>query len=292
MKSRIPFDQRDGYLWYNGKLVPWSEVKIHPLNHGMSYGSSIFEGERVYNGVIFKSLEHSKRLFHSAKLMNMNIDFTLEEIEKAKKTCVQKNNINFGYMKVMAWRGSEDLTVFGKETSINIIISVWNVGESYNDKNQKQGVKLGISKWRRAPGNSFPYQAKIGGGYVINTLAKHEAEKRSLDDALLLDHEGNIAEASSSNFFAVKNNKLYTPIADCFLNGITRQTVIKIAQDKGFEVEEAKIHPDDLESFDEVFLTGTAAEIIPVIQIEKNNFKIGNITNFLIKEYKKAVSLT
>ena len=290
MKSKLPFDQRDGFLWFNGKIIPWAEVKIHPLNHGLSYGSSIFEGERVYNGKIFKSLEHSKRFFNSAQLMNMEIGYTTEQLEDAKMQCINLNQISYGYMKVMAWRGSEDLTVFGNKTSTHLIISVWEVGENFNNDKVTNGIKIGISKWRKAPGDCFPYQAKIGGGYVVNTLIKHEMDKRALDDGLILDYQGNIAEASSSNFFAVKDNILYTPIPDCFLNGITRQTVIEIAKKNNIKVAECQISSDELKNFSEIFLTGTAAEIIPVTQIEDKKYSIGPITNFLIEQYKSLTN--
>lgn len=279
------------YLWFDGEFIEWKAASIHPLTHGLNYGSSIFEGERIYNSRIFKSTEHNKRLFNSAKIMKMNLPFSMEKIEEAKKEIVKRNNISYGYMKVLAWRGSEQMNIAGFKCRIHLLIAAWEVGKEFNQQAQSKGLKLCISQWKKPPAETFPHQAKIGGGYVINTLAKHEASEKNYDDALMLDYNNNIAEGSSGNFFGIKDDILYTPTADCFLDGLTRQTIIEIAEQNNIPVKICRIKLEELKNFEETFLTGSAASISPVIQIEDFAYKIGPLTKKLIELYQKTTEM-
>lgn len=285
----IGFDQRDGYIWFNGEFVPWKEAKIHVLNHGLNYASSVFEGERVYNNVIFKSAEHTKRLRQSAHLLDFDLPFTDDEINQAKNQLVAKQAISNGYMKMMAWRGSEQMTIAAPNSKIHLMIALWSLPSYYKKDVIEQGIKMMTSQWVRPAPNVFPFASKAAGSYVVNTLAKHKAMKMGYDDALMLDYRGYIAEGASSNIFLVIDNKLHTPIADCFLNGITRQTVIELAKQNGIIVHERHIKPEELANASEVFLTGTASEITPVVEIDQYTFEIGEITRELSKKYKMLV---
>ncbi len=286
----IPYDKRDGKIWYNNELVDWTDVKIHVLSHGLHYASCVFEGLRVYDGEIFKLEEHTKRFFHSAKRMGIKIPFSEEEINKATKQIVKIQNVQNGYIRPVAWRGSEMMAISAQKTKIHVAIATWEWG-SYFDPNLKlKGIKLNISNWRRPAPNTIPWDTKASGLYMICTLSKHEAEKDGYADSLMLDHEGNVAEATGANiFFKDKNGNLHTPIPDSFLDGITRRTVIDIAKSKNIKVNERKILPEELVSFEGCFLTGTAAEVTPVSQIQDFKFKVCNTIIDLSESYQALV---
>ena len=286
----IPYDKRDGKIWYNNELVDWNNVKIHVLNHGLHYASCVFEGLRVYDGEIFKLDEHTSRFFYSAKRMGIEIPFSENEINKASKQIVKTQDVKNGYVRPVAWRGSEMMAISAQQTKIHVAIATWEWG-SYFDPNLKlKGIKLNISKWRRPAPNTIPWDTKASGLYMICTLSKHEAEKDGFTDSLMLDHEGNIAEATGANiFFKDKNGNLHTPIPDSFLDGITRRTVIEIAKSKNIKVKERKISPNELENFEGCFLTGTAAEVTPVSQIQSFNYKVCNTIIDLSESYQFLV---
>ena len=286
----IPYDKRDGKIWYNNELVDWGSVKIHVLNHGLHYASCVFEGLRVYDGKIFKLEEHTKRFFYSAKRMGFKIPFSEDEINKASREIVKIQKVQNGYVRPVAWRGSEMMAISAQQTKIHVAIATWEWG-SYFDPNLKlKGIKLNISKWRRPAPNTIPWDTKASGLYMICTLSKHEAEKDGFTDSLMLDHEGNVAEATGANiFFKDRNGDLHTPIPDSFLDGITRRTLIEIAKSKNIKVSERKISPDELGNFEGCFLTGTAAEVTPVSQILDFNFKVCNTIIDLSESYQSLV---
>jgi len=285
-----PYDKREGKIWYNNELVDWSDVKLHVLSHGLHYASCVFEGLRVYEGEIFKLEEHTKRLFHSAKRMDIKIPYSEEEINKATKKIVSVQNVQNGYIRPFAWRGSEMMAVSAQKTKIHMAITTWEWGTYFDPKLKTEGIKLNISKWRRPAPNTIPWDTKASGLYMICTLSKHEAERDGYTDSLMLDHEGNIAEATGANiFFKDKNGELHTPIPDSFLDGITRRTVIEIAKSKNIKVNERKISPNELSSFVGCFLTGTAAEVTPVSKILENDYKVCNLILDLSSSYEKLV---
>jgi len=286
----IPYDKRDGKIWYNNELVDWNNVKIHVLNHGLHYASCVFEGLRVYDGEIFKLEDHTKRFFYSAKRMGITIPFGEDDINQASKQIVKIQNVQNGYVRPVAWRGSEMMAISAQQTKIHVAIATWEWG-SYFDPNLKlKGIKLNISKWRRPAPDTIPWDTKASGLYMICTLSKHEAEKDGYTDALMLDHEGNIAEATGANiFFKDKNGALHTPTPDSFLDGITRRTLIDIAKSKNIKVNERKISPDELGNFEGCFLTGTAAEVTPVSQIQDFKFKVCDAIINLSESYQSLV---
>ena len=286
----IPYDKREGKIWYNNELVHWKDVKLHVLSHGLHYASCVFEGLRVYDGEIFKLEEHTARLFHSAKRMDIKIPYSEDEINKATKSIVSIQNVKNGYIRPFAWRGSEMMAVSAQNTKIHVAITTWEWGTYFDPKLKTEGIKLNISKWRRPAPNTIPWDTKASGLYMICTLSKHEAEREGYTDSLMLDHEGNIAEATGANiFFKDKNGELHTPIPDSFLDGITRRTVIEIAKSKNIKVNERKILPNELSSFVGCFLTGTAAEVTPVSKILENNYKVCDIILDLSSSYEKLV---
>ena len=288
--QQIPFDKRSGKIWFNNELCEWQDARVHIISHGMHYASLVFEGLRVYNSKIFKLEEHTDRLFKSAKILDMKIPYSYVEIIQATKKLVSDQNIQNGYIRPFVWRGSEMMGVSAQNTKINVAIAIWDWPAYFDPDLKLNGIKLNISKWRRPPQNSSPWESKAAGLYMICTLSKHQAEKDGYNDSLMLDHEGNIAEATSANiFFKDKNNQLHTPIADSFLNGITRKTVIDLAKSKNIKVHERKISPNELSSFKGCFITGTAAEITPVGNILDNNFEICDLINDLSKSYEKLV---
>ena len=288
--EQIPFDKRSGKIWFNNELVEWQDTKVHVISHGMHYASLVFEGLRVYNKKIFKLEEHTKRLFHSAKIMDMKIPYSENEINIATTKLVEDQNIENGYIRPFVWRGSEMMGVSAQKTKINVAIAIWDWPAYFDPKLKLHGIKLNISKWQRPPQNSSPWDSKAAGLYMICTLSKHEAEKNGFTDSLMLDHEGNIAEATSANiFFKDKNNELHTPIPDSFLDGITRKTVIDLAKSKNIIVNERKISPNELPNFKGCFITGTAAEITPVAAILDNNFKVCDMILDLSSTYEKLV---
>ncbi len=286
----IQLDKREGKIWYNGELVNWQDVKLHVLSHGLHYASCVFEGLRVYDGEIFKLEEHTERLFHSAKRMDIKIPYSEDEINKSTKKTVSVENVQNGYVRPFVWRGSEQMAVSAQKTKIHVAIAAWEWGTYFDPKLKTEGIKLNISKWRRPSPNTIPWDTKASGLYMICTLSKHEAEREGYTDSLMLDHEGNIAEATGANiFFKDKNNELHTPIPDSFLDGITRRTVIEIAKSKNIKVNERKISPKDLSSFVGCFLTGTAAEVTPVSKILENNYKVCSLILDLSASYEKLV---
>ncbi len=271
----IPYDKRDGKIWYNSELVNWSDVKLHVLSHGLHYASCVFEGERVYDGEIFKLEEHTSRFFHSAKRMGFKIPYSEDQINKASKNIISVQKVENGYVRPIAWRGSEMMAISAQQTKIHVAIATWEWGSYFDPKLKVEGIKLNISKWKRPAPDTIPWDTKASGLYMICTLSKHEAERDGYTDSLMLDHEGNIAEATGANiFFKDKDGNLHTPTPDSFLDGITRRTVIDIAKSKNIKVIERKITPDELKNFTGCFLTGTAAEVTPVSQIANYNFKV------------------
>ena len=284
------YDQREGKIWYNNELVDWNDVKLHVLSHGLHYASCVFEGLRVYDGEIFKLEEHTERLFHSAKRMDIKIPYSENEINSATKKIVSVQNVKNGYVRPFAWRGSEMMAVSAQKTKIHVAITTWEWGTYFDPKLKTEGIKLNISKWRRPAPNTIPWDTKASGLYMICTLSKHEAERDGYTDSLMLDHEGNVAEATGANiFFKDKNGELHTPIPDSFLDGITRRTVIEIAKSKNIKVNERKISPKELSNFVGCFLTGTAAEVTPVSQINDYKFSVCNIISDLNEAYQNLV---
>ena len=271
----IPYDKRSGKIWYNNELVDWADAKIHILNHGLHYASCVFEGERVYDGSIFKLEEHTTRLFYSAKRMGIRIPYSEEEINKACNEIIKVQNVKDGYVRPMAWRGSEMMAISAQQTKIHVAVATWNWGSYFDPKLKINGIRLNISNWRKPPPNTIPWDTKASGLYMINTLSKHEAEQQGYADSLMLDYEGNVAEATGANiFFKTESGEIHTPIPDCFLDGITRRTVIEIAKSKDIKIEERKIKPEELKNFVGCFLTGSAAEVTPVSCIADNQFKV------------------
>jgi len=288
--EQIPFDKRTGKIWFNNELVDWSSAKVHVLNHGLHYASCVFEGERVYDGNIFKLSEHTERLFHSAKRMEIQIPYSQSEINQACNQIVSVQNVKNGYVRPVVWRGSEMMAISAQKNKTNVAIATWEWGSYFDPKLKLKGIKLNISKWKRPNPNSVPWDTKASGLYMICTLSKHEAESQGFTDSLMLDHEGNIAEATGANiFFKDKEGSLHTPIPDSFLDGITRRCVIDLAKSKKIKVIEKKIKPAEMSNFVGCFLTGTAAEITPVSQIDKFNFSVCNIIVDLSESYQLLV---
>jgi branched-chain amino acid aminotransferase len=286
----IPYDKRSGKIWFNGKTVDWADANIHILNHGLHYASCVFEGERVYEGEIFKLEEHTERLFYSAKRMGITVPYTQAEINDACRSITNIQKVQNGYVRPLIWRGSEMMAISAQKNKINVAIATWEWGSYFDPKLKLSGIKLNISKWRRPAPNTIPWDTKAAGLYMICTLSKHEAEAQGFTDSLMLDFEGNIAEATGANiFFKNQFGELHTPIPDSFLDGITRREVIRIANSKGIKVVERKIKPEEMNDFVGCFLTGTAAEITPVSQISDYNFKVCNIITELNESYQNLV---
>ncbi len=286
----IPFDKRQGHIWVDGEFKNWNESTVHILNHGLHYGSCVFEGIRIYNGKIFKLNEHTKRLFKSAELLDLKIPYDLNKIKKITIEITEKQKVTDGYIRPVVWRGSEKMAISASDATTHIAIAAWSWPSYFSPEKILDGIRLTTSNWVRPAPNSAPTNSKAAGLYMICSLSKHEAEKSGFDDALMLDYRGFIAEATGANIFFVKNKKLFTPLPDCFLNGITRQSVIEIAETIGIDVEENHYKPDFLVDCDEVFLTGTAVEITPVNSIDNLKFKVGEITKRLIREFNKKVN--
>ena len=288
--EQVPFDKRNGKIWFNNELVDWADAKIHVLSHGLHYASFVFEGLRVYDGQIFKLEEHTDRFFYSAQRMGIKIPYSKEEINKACNLIVSFQKVKNGYVRPAAWRGSEQMAVSAQKTKIHLAISTWEWGTYFDPKLLLKGITLNISKLRRPNPNSVPWDTKASGLYMICTLSKHEAEKNGFTDSLMLDHEDNIAEATGANiFFKDNNGDLHTPIPDSFLDGITRRCVIDIAKSKGIKVIERKIKPKEMQNFVGCFLTGTAAEITPVSKIDKYNFTVCSVIKDLSESYQAIV---
>ena len=289
------FENRDGWIWYDGSFVDWYDAKTHIINQGLHYASAVFEGERSYNGKIFKSELHTKRFFKSAKTVGIEIPYSEDEINKAKDELIIKMNFKDCYVRPFAWRGSNLMGLSTKKSNVHVSIAVWDDWTTYYKiEDMKEGLSLITSPWKRPPPDSIPFEAKASGPYLICTLSKSFAEDKGFNEALMLDYRGYVAEATSSNIFLLKDNEIHTPIPDCFLNGITRQTVIEMVKEQGYNLIERFIKPDELKNFDEVFLTGTAAEITPVKSIDKLNFKTGDDSKTFkfMKDYRKLVTET
>lgn len=285
----VPFDEREGVIWFNGKLVPWREATVHLLNHGLHYGSCVFEGERVYGGRIFKLREHSERLFASARGLGFEIPYSLAEIEKATLDVVAEQKIVDGYVRPVAWRGSEMMAVSARKNRIHVAIAAWPWPTYFTAEARMRGIRLAIAEWRRPAPDTAPTKSKAAGLYMICTLSKHAAEDAGYDDALMLDYRGWVAESTGSNIFLVQNGELHTPIPDCFLDGITRQTVIALAKARGLKVVERAIMPEEFAQTQEVFLTGTAVEVTPVSEIGPYKFTVGPVTRQLMEDYERLV---
>jgi branched-chain amino acid aminotransferase len=291
--SGTSFDSLEGQIWYDGKLVPWKSANVHVLTHGLHYASCVFEGERSYGGKIFKLRAHTDRLLKSAEAMGFAIPYNADQIDAACKEVCKVNGIVDGYLRPVAWRGSEMMGVSAQNNTIHLAIAAWPWPSYFSPEARMKGIRLKTSKWRRPAPDTAPVHAKAAGLYMICTLSKHAAEREGYDDSLMLDYRGQIAEATGANIFMVMGDgKLHTPTPDCFLNGITRQTVIELAKARGIEVIERAIMPDELSKATEVFLTGSAAEVTPVGVIDDHKFTVGDITKMMIDDYDKAVGKT
>lgn len=287
------YDDRDGHIWFDGKMTPWRDAKVHLLTHALHYGSGVFEGVRMYGGKIFKLNEHSKRLFASAEIMGFDIPFSLEQLNQACIDACTANNITDGYLRPIAWRGSEMMGVAAQSNTIHLAVAAWEWPSYFSPEARNKGISLKTSQWRRPAANTAPVHAKACGLYMIATLSKHDAEKSGATDSLMLDYRGHVAEATGANIFMVMGDgKLHTPIPDCFLNGITRQTVIDLARARGIDVVERTILPEELTQMTEVFLSGTAAEVTPVGKIDEHTYSVGEITKTLRADYEKLVGRT
>lgn len=283
------YDDRDGQIWMDGKLVDWRGANVHILTHALHYASSVFEGERCYNGTIFKSREHSERLKKSAEMVGFEIPYSVDEIEAAKQEVLTASGLKDAYVRAIAWRGAgEDMGVASARNPVRMAIAAWEWGAYYGDAKMK-GAKLDISRWKRPSPETIPVHAKAAGLYMICTISKHEAEAKGCSDALFMDYRGYVAEATGANIFFVKDGEVHTPDPDCFLNGLTRQTVIEMLKERQIPVHERHIMPEELEGFEQCWLTGTAAEVTPVGQIGDYTFEVGALTRQIAEDYEKLV---
>jgi branched-chain amino acid aminotransferase len=287
--SIIPFDQRDGHIWMNGKVIPWKDAHVHVLTHGLHYGSSVFEGERAYNGKIFKSKEHTQRFRKSANIMDFDLPFTDDEINAAKDEIVAISGGGDQYVRPVAFRGSEMMAVSAQNNTIHVAIATWDWPSMFDPETKMKGIRLDIAEYRRPDPMCAPVHAKAAGLYMICTISKHKAEKKGYADAMMLDWQGRVAECTGANIFFIKDGAIHTPIADCFLNGLTRQTVIALAKTQGMEVIETRIMPEELTTFNECFIVGSAAEVTPVSEIGPYKFKPGNMSRTLMDAYSNTV---
>jgi branched-chain amino acid aminotransferase len=285
----MPFDQRDGFIWYDGKLVPWREATLHVLSHGLHYASCVFEGERAYGGEIFRSTGHSERLRRSAEYLDFEIPWSVAEIDAAKHLVVERNGQPDAYVRPVAWRGAEMMGVSAQQNTINLAIATWEWPSYFEPAQRLKGIRLDLAEYRRPDPATIPAKAKAAGLYMICTISKHKAERKGYADALMLDWRGQVAECTGANVFFIENGRIHTPTADCFLDGITRQTAIALARRRGIEVAERRIMPDELDGFSECFITGTAAEVTPVSEIAQWRFKPGTVTEQLMADYTAEV---
>jgi len=286
------YADRDGVIWYNGEMVPWRDAKVHVLTHGLHYASSVFEGQRAYGGNIFKLTQHTERLHLSADIMGFEIPYSVAEIDAASKAVCEANGIVDGYIRPVAWRGSEMMGVSAQNNRINLAIAAWPWPSYFSPEARNKGITVRTSTWRRPPPECAPVFAKAAGLYMICTLSKHAAEKEGFNDALMLDYRGQVAELTGANLFMTLNGDekvLHTPKPDCFLNGLTRQTVIELAKARGIEVVERAIMPDELKNVDQIFATGSAAEVTPIGKIDDMTFTVGELTKQLREDYERAV---
>jgi len=283
------YDDRDGTIWLDGRLVPWRDAKVHVLTHALHYASSVFEGERAYGGTIFRSRDHAERLRFSAQCLDFEIPYTVDEIEAAKAAVIAANGLTDGYVRAIAWRGAgEDMGVAARRNPIRMAVAAWEWGSYYGEAKMR-GAKLDIAKWKRPSPETIPHQAKAAGLYMICTMSKHAAEAKGCSDAMMLDYRGYVAEATGANIFFVKDGEVHTPLADCFLNGFTRQTVIGMLKDRQVKVHERHILPGELEGFEQCWLTGSAAEVTPVGQIGDWSFEVGAMTRDIAGAYERLV---
>jgi branched-chain amino acid aminotransferase len=280
MAQLIPYDDRDGYIWMNGELVPWREAKIHVLTHGLHYASCVFEGERAYGGTVFKLRDHTQRLIDSGRMLGFELPYTLEQLEAATNEVVAKNGGGDLYVRPLAWRGAEQMGVSAQQSRIHVAIAAWQWGAYYSD------LRLTRAIYDRPAPNTAPVHAKAAGLYMICTLSKHAAEAKGFGDALMLDYRGYLAETTGANLFLVIDGEIHTPTPDCFLNGITRRTVMDLAKKRGVQVNERHIKPEELRDAQEVFVTGTAAEVTPVRAIDDLNYQVGPITRQLMDDFQ------
>ena len=288
--ASVPFDQLDGHIWMNGEFVKWAEAKIHVLSHGLHYASSVFEGERAYGGEIFKLTEHTERLHESARVLGFQIPYSVEEIDDACRSLLQKQGFADAYVRPVAWRGSEMMGVSAQNNRINLAIAIWQWPSYFDPEQRLKGIRLDMAEYRRPDPRTAPCKSKAAGLYMICTLSKHAAEAKGYADALMLDWRGRVAEATGANVFFVRDGVIHTPVPDCFLDGITRRTVIDLARRRGYEVVERAIMPEEMETFEQCFLTGTAAEVTPVSEIGPYRFTVGEIARTLMGDYMETVT--
>ncbi|MGB7286897.1 MAG: branched-chain amino acid aminotransferase [Salaquimonas sp.] len=285
----VPYDQMGGHIWFNGEFVEWADATVHVLTHGLHYASSVFEGERAYEGKIFKLHEHTERLFYSADKLGMKMPYSIEEIDAACIATLEKQGMKDAYIRPIAWRGSEMMGVSAQNNRINVAIAVWEWPSYFAPEEKLKGIKLDIAEWRRPDPKTIPCFAKAAGLYMICTLSKHAAESKGYADALMLDYRGQIAEATGANVFFLKDGKIHTPKPDCFLDGITRRTVIDLAKKRGLEIIERAIMPEEMDGFSECFLTGTAVEVTPVSEIGPYKFVPSEVSKTLMEDYEALV---
>jgi branched-chain amino acid aminotransferase len=285
----VPFDDRDGVIWMDGAYLPWREAKVHVLTHALHYASCVFEGERMYDGEIFKLTEHTERLFRSAEILDFEIPFTVAQIDEACKQTAAKNGLTNCYVRPLAWRGPEQMGVSAQQTKVHVAVATWEWASYFDPEQAKKGIRLAPAKYRRPDPATAPTASKAAGLYMICTVSKHAAEKAGYNDALMLDWRGYVAETTGANVFLVRDGAVHTPKPDCFLNGITRRTVIGLIEKMGVEVIERHIPAEELGSFSEMFITGTAAEVTPVSEVGEHRFTPGNLTFALMDDYSRMV---
>lgn len=285
----VPFDQMDGQIWFNGEFVDWKDAKVHVLTHGLHYASAVFEGERAYGGRIFKLTEHNQRLHASAEILGFKIPYSVEELDAATIELLKRQGFSEAYARPIAWRGSEMMGVSAQNNRINVAIAIWQWGSYFNPAEKLKGIRLDIAEYRRPDPKTAPSKSKAAGLYMICTISKHAAEAKGYADALMLDYRGQVAEATGANVFFVKDGIIHTPVPDCFLDGITRRTVIDLAKRRGYQLVERVIMPEELSDFSECFLTGSAAEVTPVSEIGPYHFTPGTISETLMNDYMKEV---
>jgi branched-chain amino acid aminotransferase len=285
----LPMDQREGWIWFDGQMVPWKDAKIHVLTHGLHYASSVFEGQRAYGGEVFKLREHTNRLIQSGKTLDFTIPYSADVIDDACREVLEANKLTDAYMRPVAWRGSETISVPARDNKVHLAIATWVWPSYFTMEERLKGIRLQWAKWKRPSPETIPCTAKAAGLYMICTLSKHAAMDAGYADALMLDYRGLVAEATGANVFFIKGDEIHTPTPDCFLNGLTRQTVIELARARGFEVIERHITPDELSTFSECFITGSAAEVTPVAEMAGHHYKPGNITGTLADDYSLLV---
>ena len=289
MAAIQPFDDRDGWIWFDGELIPWRDARVHVLTHALHYASSVFEGQRAYGGTIFKLSEHSARLRRSAELLGFALPWSVEQIDAACIATLEANGMSDGYMRPVAWRGSEQMGVSAQATKPHLAIACWGWGKYFDPALAAKGIRLDIAPWRRPAPYTAPTESKASGLYMICTLSKHHAENRGYNDALMLDWRGKVAESTGANIFFIRDGVIHTPTPDCFLDGITRRTVIDLARRRGVEVVERSIWPEELESFEQMFLTGSAAEVTSVGSVGPWNFEVGELSRTLARDYDDLV---